>query len=286
ADAKGKEPEEADAKMLAEVREMLQAWSRAWSQRNPEAYWSFYAGDRFVPSHGQPLAVWRQKTRDTLRALTFLQVEVDNLDVQRELPAPLAALLNKGPTTFIQVAFRESYRSNHLQNFSRKLMILGREADGWKIYREAASLVPRPGTALPPGFGIQVAAADATADPKKLLDEWSARGFQPQAVLVTDDKKQQHYSVRLAHFRERDRALFFRWLLLLATGVDGIIVPAEAAQLTGLPEAAPPAVLKKETDGKAREGKAADKPTSKKEHANAPDKKANKDGSDDAEVER
>ncbi|MEO5352824.1 MAG: TolC family protein [Magnetococcus sp. XQGC-1] len=271
----GKEPEAKgpeESKTRIEVREMLQGWSRAWSQRNPDAYWSYYAGEKFLPAHGQSLAAWRQRSKETLRGLSFLQVEVENLEVMENLPAPMAGMLKKGPIEFVQVAFRESYRSNHLQNFSRKLMILGKEADGWKIFREAVSVVPAPGGAVPPGYGVQVAAAEMHADHKKLLDEWSARGFRPQAVATVDEKKQSHYSIRLAHFREREQAVFFRWFLQIALGVESMVVPAGAAELEGVPAVAPPKAAP--VAGKTEEKKGAATPVANKEKGNVPNTKA------------
>ncbi|MEO5340226.1 MAG: TolC family protein [Magnetococcus sp. MYC-9] len=275
-----------DAKTLAEVQEMVHAWAKAWSQRVPEAYWSFYAADKFVPAHSQTLEVWRQRTRETLNALTFLQVEVDNLELLRDMPEPLARLLQKGSIEFLPVAFRESYRSNRLQSFSRKLMILGKEADGWKIFREAASLVPPPGAAAPAGYAVQVAAMEMTENSQKILEEWTARGFQPVAVAVMDEKKQRHLSIRLAHFRDRDRALFFRWLLQLATGVETFIVPAEAADLVGVAEATPPQAAKGEKGVPEQEKGAVDKPVSKKEQKDGPGKKSGRGDTEDAEVDR
>ena len=131
-----------------------------------------------------------------------------------------------------------------------------------------------------------MAALDETANPKKIIDEWSAKGFQPVAIPTLDEQKKRHYSVRLAHFRERDRALFFRWLLLLATGVDSLIVPAEAADMGGVAEVVSSTPARGEGDLKARERGAAEKSAPKKEKTDASDKKSNASETDETEGDR
>ncbi|MBF0462109.1 MAG: TolC family protein [Magnetococcales bacterium] len=278
-DLKGKGGEGGDPRLLAEVQEMLQAWAKAWSERNSEAYWGFYAGDQIMPTQGQSLETWRQRTKASWQYLTFLQVDVSDLEVVREVPEPLARLLKKGPIEFVQVAFRESYRSDHLQTFSRKLMILGKRADGWKIFREAVSPPVQPRLGTLSGFAIQVALLDATANPKPVLDEWSAKGFHPTVVSVLDEKRQLHSSVRLAYCQERSRAQFFRWLLLLATGVDSVIVPADVKELA---ETAPTHPDQGEAHPPAPEGSAA----AHKEQTTVPKQKSPNNETDDAEGER
>ncbi|MBF0584413.1 MAG: TolC family protein [Magnetococcales bacterium] len=262
-----------DPKLLAEVQEMLGGWAQAWSQRNLERYWGFYAGEKFVPPNGQSLDVWRKRTRDTLHALTFLRVEISNLEIVRELPEPLAGMLKKGSIEFIQVAFHESYRSSHVQSFARKLMILGKEADGWKIYREMASLAPRPGSAVPLGYAVQVAAMEMAANTKTVLEEWSARGFKPTVVAVLNEKKQRHNSIRVAHFREREPAQFFRWLLQIATGVDSLIVPAVAAEMGREVE---PSFPKGEAEQRPQPQGSVDQPLAKQEPKNVSDQQPGK----------
>ncbi|MBF0098898.1 MAG: TolC family protein [Magnetococcales bacterium] len=267
----------------AEIVTFLRQWAKAWSQRLPEVYWSYYAGEKFQPHLHPSLEAWKQRTRDTLQNLTYLQVDVDHIQVDREIPAPLAALLHKGSIVYHQVIFREGYRSNHLQNFTRKLMILGKESDGWKIFREAPSPQPPPGSRQPAGYAIQVAAMDSAENGRRLAEEWHKRGFPAIAVASVDDKKRPVYSVRLAYFRGRDPAIFYRWLLLLATGVESVIVTADEEQLAGLPEVllpAPPQAAQPPPD------QAAGKPLPNKDGKDVADKKRPKPAAEEPESER
>ncbi|MBF0185702.1 MAG: TolC family protein [Magnetococcales bacterium] len=277
-------PEQPDAP--AEIVQFVRQWAKAWSQRLPEVYWSFYAGEKFQPMGQQSWDTWKHRTRETLQNLTYLQVDVEQIHQERDIPAPLAALLKKGSIDYRAITFRESYRSNHLQNFSRKLMILGKEPDGWKIFREAHLPAAAPGTAKAAGYGIQVAAMDSAENGRRLAEEWSKRGFPALSVASVDDKKRPIHSVRLFHFREREQAMFYRWFLQLATGVDSVLVPAENEQLLNLPETAATAPPPEVPVGKPTPGKAVGKPSPNKEAKDAGNKKAVKTESEENETDR
>ncbi|WP_193771118.1 TolC family protein [Candidatus Magnetaquicoccus inordinatus] len=268
-----------------EIITLLRQWAKAWSQRIPEHYWSFYAGEKFQPFLQPSLEAWKQRTRETLHNLSFLQVDVDQIQMVREIPAPLATLLQKGSIDYRQITFRESYRSNHLQNFSRKLMILGKEADGWKIFREAPLPPAIPGSKQPAGFAIQVAAMEGADNGRRLAEEWQKRGFAAQAIAALDERKRPIHSVRLAHMRNREQAIFYRWLLMLATGVESVIVPAEAEHLQGVAEVAPTAPPP-EKEKPLVAPKSPGNTPAKKDVKNVVEKKANKSDSEEPEGDR
>ena len=224
---------EVEAKLFEEIQGVLKSWAKAWSRRDLEAYLGFYAGQKFLPPRGQLLEVWHQRTQKAFRALTFLQVEIDELQVVREsLPLGIEDHFEAGwPTEFLLVSLRESYRSSNLQRLSKKLLVLGKEADGWKIYREAASKNSPPGVKskqTSPGFAIQIASLSSFEGVEKVRSEWLKKAIQLTVVETLDEKKRPRYSVRIAHFAEKDHALVFKWFLKLTKGMDSMIVPASA----------------------------------------------------------
>ena len=228
--------------IFKEIQNVLHAWAKAWSRRDADAYFSFYAGQTFLPPYGQRLEVWRQRTRNTFRALSFLQVDIDKLEVVREV-FPIAMddrIEAGGPTEFLRVSLKESYHSNHLQGTFQKLLVLGKATDGWKIYREALSETTQLGlenNQTSSGFAIQIASMRLPENVEKIRTQWLTFGIQPTVVETLDKKKNPRYSVRIAHFKEKDHALVFKWLLKLMKGVESMIVPASAVEVGMMPEA-------------------------------------------------
>ena len=134
-----------EPKFSDEVRSRVQAWAAAWSQRDIEGYLAFYDDKNFLPPQGQSLENWRERVRNSLKALGFLQIDVSEIKVEKAENIGTSGDLPPGkiPTHFLQVLFRESYRSNHLHTISQKRLVLGKTEDGWKIYKEETRDLPQ-----------------------------------------------------------------------------------------------------------------------------------------------
>ena len=221
--------------LFAEVEDMLHAWTSAWSSRSADDYFSFYDDTRFRPSRRLSPEHWRQRSRRALSALAFLQVDISELEVMRESG-------NKKSPEFLQVAFRESYRSDRLHIVTYKLMCVAKTENGWKIFREATSYSIPPGwttpadfalsnTRGPPGYAIQVATVQDMATMEQIRDEWLKKSVQPIIVETFDSNNIPHYSVRIAYFKRKDRALLYQWSLQLNEGIESDIVEASGAEM-------------------------------------------------------
>ena len=277
----GKEVEE---ELFEEIQNMLQAWAKAWSRRDVGAYFAFYADQDFIPPRGQTLDRWRQRTSNTLNSLAFLQITLSELKVEQGGDGVIISdhATEGEPTELLRVSFRESYRSSHLQGISRKLLILGKTADGWKIYREAPSETLQPDAEenqTSSGFAIQVASMDQLESVEKAHIEWAEKGIQTTVVETLDQEERIRYSIRIAFFKEKDKALYFKWYLQLMEGVDSVIVATNAAEMGIKEERDGTPVDDGNTDVTPSQEKDAvkisQKPVSATTQANAVEKKSN-----------
>ena len=214
-----------------EIENFLRRWTEAWSRRDIEAYFAFYSTQQFTPPYGQSIETWRQRTRKTLGSLTFLQIDIDQLEIVREV-FPLnqqGSTQAEASQEFIRVSLRESYRSNQVQGLTKKLLVLGKEAGDWKIFREAASEISptdlQPSQDVHTRYAIQIASMSVLENANKIRSEWLQKGIQTTMVETVDAKNTPRYSIRIAHFNNKDRALIFKWLLQLMTGMDSMLIP-------------------------------------------------------------
>lgn len=238
-----------EPELFEDIQNLLQAWASAWSRRDPEAYFEFYEDKLFHPAHGQSLKAWRRRMRDSLGALGALQVDVRELEVvwgaspivladSSEEELSVGKPVKEKPTEWLQASFRESYRSSHLHAVSQKFLMLGKTADGWKIFREASEIFQppqKPGSKPVPlsaGFAVQVALVDQLEKMQKIRREWSKKGLRPTVIETLDQKNKLLYSVRVAYFREKGHAVFFRWSLQLMEGIESVVVPASIAEMS------------------------------------------------------
>lgn len=118
-------PAPAPAKsMEEEVTEAVQAWAKAWSSQDADAYLASYAPDFKVPG-GEPRAAWEKSRRQRIAAPKSIAVTVDDLKIAPEGDARARA------------TFRQGYRSDVLQPMqTTKTLILVRSDGRWRIREE------------------------------------------------------------------------------------------------------------------------------------------------------
>lgn len=103
----------------------VDAWARAWSAQDVDAYLATYADD-FVPDGGMSRSAWAELRRQRLTAPSFIRVQVLDPEVE-----PL------GPDR-VRVRFRQVYESDTYSDRVTKVLELRRDATGWRIVREVS----------------------------------------------------------------------------------------------------------------------------------------------------
>ncbi len=125
-------PSEDSASGRAEAT--IDAWARAWSERDAERYLSFYAAG-FLPDRGMSRAAWENNRRKRLQAPRNITIAIRDLHLQ-----PVGE--NRIIARFAQDYAADSYR----ETGTRKMMLLVREAGGWRIAAETVDpTAPGPG---------------------------------------------------------------------------------------------------------------------------------------------
>jgi len=128
------EPATAALADTRQVGEAIDAWARAWSERDVSRYFGFYASE-FTPERGVSRSVWQGQRRKRLQAPSAISVTIRNLRLE-----PLAA--DRMIARFTQDYAADNYRETGTQ----KMLVLVREAGGWRIAVEALqAAAPRPG---------------------------------------------------------------------------------------------------------------------------------------------
>ena len=105
------------------VAKMLEAWTRAWSNNDADAYLSFYAPDFRTPT-GEPRKDWEAARRLRLAKPKRIQVTASS---------PRVKLTDN---THAVVTFRQSYSSGNLKSVGTKSLQLVRIGDRWLIQQE------------------------------------------------------------------------------------------------------------------------------------------------------
>lgn len=109
---------------IAQVRDAVDAWSKAWSSQDVDAYLSHY-DKSFTPPRSQTLQDWRRERKERLHAPRFIRINVSDLEVQ---------LL--GPD-YAQATFTQEYQSDTYSDRVTKLLLFTRDKGDWRIVQEA-----------------------------------------------------------------------------------------------------------------------------------------------------
>lgn len=109
----------------ADVLAAVENWRLAWSEKNLDAYFAAYSDDFRVPAANKTLKGWRSYKKRVIGNKAFIQVTMENLDIQ------LSKDGNEAKVTFLQHFHSDSYNGD-----DRKVLKLQRENQTWKIVEE------------------------------------------------------------------------------------------------------------------------------------------------------
>lgn len=108
----------------AEVSAAVDAWAKAWSARDVQAYLGKYADD-FKPAKGMSREAWAKERQARLQGRkSAITVKVEAAEVS----------INGDTAT---VKFRQDYKSDRLAEISRKVLVLAKQDGVWKIREES-----------------------------------------------------------------------------------------------------------------------------------------------------
>ena len=107
------------------VRDTVLAWAAAWSAKDADGYLGYYGRD-FRPPGGVAISAWQVERRGRIDVPRFIDVGIDNLDVQMNG-------VDRARATFTQ-----RYRSDTFGDRVRKVLGLARESGGWRIVSEVS----------------------------------------------------------------------------------------------------------------------------------------------------
>lgn len=114
-----------DAKVAAaapKVIQMVDKWLQAWSDKDIEAYGSYYSSD--FRSDGRDKSAYLAYKDRLNRIYDYIRVERGDLSVE------------KGENGRLIASFVQKYRSSGHRTVGTKRLVLKEEKGGWKIYRE------------------------------------------------------------------------------------------------------------------------------------------------------
>jgi tetratricopeptide (TPR) repeat protein len=106
-----------------EVLEAVNAWARAWSSKNVDAYLASYAKDFHTPK-GESRDDWAKGRRQRIVAPKSISVSVE---------APKVSMGADGQAS---VTFRQAYRSDVIKTSSTKTLVLVKSEGRWLIQQE------------------------------------------------------------------------------------------------------------------------------------------------------
>lgn len=106
-----------------QVLTALDAWRRAWSAQDVDAYLASYVAD-YRPPSGMSHGAWVKLRRERLRRPVWIDVKVRHVEVEQLRPDR------------VRVRFDQSYASNTFRDTVRKQIDWVRTPQGWRIVRE------------------------------------------------------------------------------------------------------------------------------------------------------
>lgn len=110
-------------KDAADVQTAVEAWAKAWSNKNMTGYLGAYSKS-FDPAGKQSRSDWEQDRRDRIVGKSTIAVKLENLTVKVSGNQAVAK-------------FRQSYRADSLSVSSRKTLDMVKSGDQWLIVKES-----------------------------------------------------------------------------------------------------------------------------------------------------
>ena len=108
---------------VADVRQSVMAWAKAWSQKDMTQYLASYDGS-FVPPDGVGRKAWEQERRDRIVSKSRIVVSISNLQISVQG--------NVATAVFVQ-----NYQADQLKVSSKKTLKLAKRNSKWQITRES-----------------------------------------------------------------------------------------------------------------------------------------------------
>ena len=107
----------------AAVTAAIEAWAKAWSRRDVDAYLAAYS-PKFKPPGGESRASWENSRRERITSPKKIAVELTDIHIK-----------DLGANRY-QANFRQSYRSDKLVSRTHKVMELVKSGHKWQIIEE------------------------------------------------------------------------------------------------------------------------------------------------------
>lgn len=105
------------------IETQIEAWRRAWQQRDINRYLAFYA-DRFTPHRGLNRDAWQAERRQRLARPEKIELRIEQLQITPHSPDEVRAV------------FVQHFQSNQLTETSKKELVWHKIEGRWQIIRE------------------------------------------------------------------------------------------------------------------------------------------------------
>jgi tetratricopeptide (TPR) repeat protein len=105
------------------ILQMVEDWTKAWSNNDADGYLTFYAPDFQTPK-GEPRARWEAERRERLAKPRKIQVSAEG---------PRVTLVDASAA---RVTFRQNYSADGRKTSGRKTLVLTKQGERWLIRQE------------------------------------------------------------------------------------------------------------------------------------------------------
>lgn len=101
----------------------LESWKNAWQAADIDSYLAAYS-TQFIPANSQSLAAWKGHRTTSLTKPKFIDIKINNPVIERQHDGRL------------HITFTQHFVSNVYKDTVRKVLIMERENERWKIREE------------------------------------------------------------------------------------------------------------------------------------------------------
>ncbi|NWF39667.1 SPOR domain-containing protein [Mariprofundus sp. NF] len=207
-----------EASILSEsINQMIETWRSDWQSRDADAYLSHYHPAFSNAKHDY--ASWAQYKRRVNRNKTFIEVDVSNIKIVKEIA-------DSSQARTVIVTFNQKYRSNNFSANDSKQLYLTRnkQSESWRILsegsvgsspRKAAVRALKVNTTAskpaqennPTQWAINVAAFDTRSHADEMASSILIDGEQQPFVSDVPLASRQVYRVRIGMFASKSEAV-------------------------------------------------------------------------------
>ncbi len=118
----------AEDKSITGVLDALEAWRKAWSAKNLDAYFNAYAKDFKPDARFDSIAAWQAYKKRVIQNKTFIDVQFEKVEV--DIPAS---------RDIARIHALQHFRSNSYTGDNKKTITMKYTPQGWKITAEASN---------------------------------------------------------------------------------------------------------------------------------------------------